>query len=530
MHMPQARVVVVVSLLAAALACSTAPVSAPAETTTPPASPAARAPFSLRVLLTSDEHGWLLPHTDKKAGIQRGGIHAIAGAFRSEGYSADAPSWLLLSSGDMWTGPYETTVLEGAPMTASMSHLGYNGAAVGNHEFDFGQRVVIERARAATFPFLAANLTETATGAVPAWARPYVMVEQPVDDGGTARVAIIGLACVESPVTADVRNMVGLDFGDYQPALERVLPQVEAEHPDAIVVVAHDSITKIRPVLPLLRAHKVAVVAAGHEHKSNIFVDDNGTATASDDIVVCNPGPYLRSFCRVDVDYENGQATAHREKLMLVEHAVDAPAPPFDEALTKIVSDAEASASRIGGEVLIDNEQKLTRGKDGSLGQVVVDAWLDALPYAQVALTNAGGIRQDIDAGPLRIRDIVSALPFNNYLLVVDMTGKELRSVLANPESIAAGVTWHYTTAADGTRVVGAVTTTAGKVINDDDSFKVIINDFMFRGGDRYHFVDVEPEETAVDWREPVFRYLRNEHAHGRALSRAPAARSTEDR
>lgn len=527
--MLKARFVVVASLLAQSLACSTTPApSTPPAVVAPVASVTPRAPFSLRVLLTSDEHGWLLPQTDKKAGIQRGGIHAIAHAFHGEGYTAEAPSWLLLSSGDMWTGPYETTVLEGAPMTASMSHLGYNGAAVGNHEFDFGQRVVIERARTASFPFLAANLTETATGAVPAWAKPYVIVEQPVDDGGTARVAVIGLACVESPITADVRNMVGLDFGDYQPALERVLPQVEAEHPDAIVVVAHDSITKIRPVLPLLRAHKVAVVAAGHEHKSSIFVDDNGTSATDDDIVVCNPGPYLRSFCRVDVDYAGGRSVAHREKLMVVEHAVDAPAPAFDDALAKIVSDAEESASRIGGEVLINNEQKLTRGKDGTMGQLVVDAWLEALPYAQVALTNAGGIRQDIDAGPLRLRDVVSALPFNNYLLVVDMTGKELRSVLANPESIAAGVTWRYTTQPDGTRVVGAITTTAGKLVNDDDTFKVVINDFMFRGGDHYHFVDVEPEETAVDWREPVFRYLRAEQARGHTLSRSAAPRSVE--
>ena len=499
-------------------------VTATTTTTTAP-----HAPFSVRVLLTSDEHGWLLPWKDKKAAVSRGGIHAIAGAMRAEGYSADAPSWLLLSSGDMWTGPYETTVLEGAPMTASMSHLGYNGAAVGNHEFDFGQHVVAERARTATFPFLAANLVESATNTAPAWAKPYVIVEQLVDDGSTVRIAIVGLACVQSPVTADVRNMVGLAFQPYDEALRRWLPEIKQQQPDAIVVVAHDSISSVRPVLPLLRKYGVGVVAAGHEHKSGIFVDDNGTAAANDDIVVCNPGPYLRSFCRVDLGYAGGAVVSHAEKVLEVSHPLDAPAPPFDATLAAIVQGAEASATRIGGEVLIESKQRLGRGKEGSLGQLVVDAWLRALPYAQVAVTNAGGLRQDIDVGPLRIRDIVSALPFNNYLLVVDMKGKELKTILANPESVVGGVSYRFTEAVDGTRTVTAVTLPSGKPVGDDDQLKVVINDFMFRGGDHYAFSDVEPEETAVDWREPVFRALRAEAAHGLALDRAPAVRAIRD-
>ncbi len=509
---------------ASPLATTTTTATTTAASTTTP-----RAPFSLRVLLTSDEHGWLMPYKDKKAGILRGGIHAIATSMRAEGYAADAPSWLLLSSGDMWTGPYETTVLEGAPMTAAMSHLGYNGAAIGNHEFDFGQRVLAEQAQAATFPFLAANLVETATMKAPSWAKPYVIVDQPVDDGTVARVAIIGLTCVDSPVTADVRNMSGLTFQDYGEALARWLPRVKAESPDTIVVVAHDGIATIKPLMPLLREFGVSLVAAGHEHRSGIFVDDNDTADVGDDVVVCNPGPFLRSFCRVDLDFKAGALVAHSEKIHAVDNAIDAPSPSFDGPLATIVENAEASAMRIGGEILIESTQRLGRGKDGSLGQLVVDAWLQALPYAQVAVTNAGGLRQDIDAGPLRIRDIVSALPFNNYLFVVEMTGSELKEMLANPESVVGGVTYRYVEKPDGTRRVTSVTTAAGLLLADDDVFKVVINDFMYRGGDRYVFADTAPQETAIDWREPIFRALRAERAHGRHLHRVALPRAIRD-
>lgn len=500
----------------------TAPPAATSAATTPATSSTTTAPptFPVRVLLTTDEHGWLSPLLDKKAGIFKGGIHAAATAMRAEGYVKDGPGWLLLSAGDMWTGPFETTVLEGAPMASAMGHLGYRAAAVGNHEFDFGQHALVQRARQAAFPFLGANLVQTGSGRQPDWVKAWTMVELPVP-GGVARVAVVGLACVESPITADVRNMTGLSFQPYDETLRRVLPEVRATKPDAIVVVAHDSISAVKPLVPLLREHGVHLIAAGHEHRPGIVVDDAGTDVADDDVVICNAGPFLRTFCRVDLDYAGGTLSAHAEKIVTVEHARDAPAPAFDDGLAAIVAEAEASADRVGGEVLVDNKQKLTRGRDGSLGQLLVDAWLEALPFVQVAITNAGGLRQDIEPGPLRLRDIVSALPFNNTLLVVDVTGRELReALLTNPESVVGGLRYEWSQDAAGARTVHRIVDLDGTTIADDRRLKVVINDFMYRGGDRYVFEDRAPEETAVDWREPVYRLLRILRAAGTALDR----------
>jgi len=520
-----------------ALACSTpSPIPTPPTTATataPPtlATPATPAPAKnadLHILFTADEHGWILPFKDKSAGVWRGGVDAAAATMRAEGYAKGAPGWILLSAGDMWTGPYESTVLEGAPMAASMKHLGYSAAAVGNHEFDFGTRVLAERQRGSGFPFLAGNIVDAAKGTQPPWARPFTLVDVPVE-GGSLKVGVLGLGCVESPVTADVRHMVGLNFEGYRQSLAHWLPELEKEGPDVIVVLIHDAISVIEPLAPFLRAHKVVAVAAGHEHRAGIVVDDAGNDDASDDVVFCNGGPYLRSFCRIDLKLEQGKITRHTQKIVAVERALDAPAPVIDDELKAIIANAEESATRIGGEVLVENKQKLGRGRDGSLGQLVVDAWLESLPYAQVALTNAGGLRQDIEAGPLRLRDVVSALPFNNYLLVVDMTGAELREVLSNPESVVGGVKFAWREEHGGTRIVGRVVDSKGKVITDDAKLKVVINDFMYRGGDKYRFVDREPEETAVDWREPIFRFLRDMKTKGAVLDRSAEVRGARE-
>jgi 5'-nucleotidase/UDP-sugar diphosphatase len=510
----------VVVALASLAACSALAPPTSSNRTPGAAAHSSPSPIQLRVLLTTDEHGWLSPLHDKKNGVWRGGIHAAAAAMRAEGYEKGAPGWMLMSAGDMWTGPFETTVLEGAPMTEAMNHLGYRAVAVGNHEFDFGQGSLAERAHQASFPFLGANLVQEATGQPPPWMKGWTMLDVTVP-GGVARVAVVGLACVDSPITADVRHMAGLRFEPYEATLRRVLPEVKAAAPDVIVVLAHDRVDAVRPLVPVLRAYGVSLVAAGHEHRPSAFVDDAGTSAVDDDVVICNAGPYLRSLCRVDLEVERGVLRAHRERIIAVEHPSDAPAPAFDEGLHAIVAEAEASAQRVGGEVLVESRQRLSRGRDGSLGQLLVDAWLEALPFADVALTNAGGLRQDIEPGPLRLRDIISALPFQNTLLVVEVTGRELREVLlANPQTVVGGARYEWSETGEGRWIVQRLVDRDGVAIADDRVFKAVINDFMYRGGDHYTFEDRTPEETAMDWREPVYRLLRTQRAAGKSLDR----------
>ncbi len=497
---------------------TTSPNTAAVTTTSTPATTVphvgAKGTHELHLLFSTDEHGWLVPFNDKDAKVHRGGATAFFDRITHiEGYSpgqhAREQGWLLLSAGDMWTGPYESTVLEGAPMVAAMSHMGYAASAVGNHEFDFGVRVIGERAKASRFPFLAANLLDGASGKPPSWTKPWSIVE-----AGGVRVGIVGLTNEDSPVTADPRHMTGLKFLPYAPSLEKAIPEVRAAGADEVVVLMHAGMAEAPALLTVLRKHKVRAVAFGHHHTQALHIEDGGTPgngpdRIDDDIVLCNAGPYMRSYCRIDLKLTDGKLVARDARIGQVEtpHGTTFAA---DVELQRIVAAAEASANLIGGEVLVENTKPLQRGVDGAMGQLIVDAWLAALPYAHAAITNVGGIRQDLAAGPVRMRDIVSVLPFNNYLLVVDLTGAQLKEVLSSHESVAGGVRFTFKDGPEA-RVIDSVTDAKGGAIRDDARFKVVINDFMYRGGDRYRFqaYDPEPEETAIDWREPVLRKLR---------------------
>ena len=87
---------------------------------------------------------------------------------------------MLVDAGDMFQGTLESNLGEGAAVVRAYNLLGYDAAAVGNHEFDYGpvgpaptprapgddaRGALKARAAEARFPFLDANLADVASGA-----------------------------------------------------------------------------------------------------------------------------------------------------------------------------------------------------------------------------------------------------------------------------------------------------------------------------------------------------------------------------
>lgn len=486
------------------------PKAAPSQ---PDAAPAPEQKRNLRLILTTDEHGWLLPLDDKERGLRLGGVVETFADLQTK-QRLNQSNVLLLSSGDNWTGPFESTVLEGAPMVKAFNRMGYAASAVGNHEFDFGTKTLQKRANEANFPFLAANVREAASGQAPAWAKAFTVV-----DTGTLKVGLIGLTFADAHAVTDAKNLVGLEFLPYEDALKATVPKVKAAGAEFLVVLLHDRMTEAQRLLPLLRELGISVVAAGHVHTPGLVIDDQVTPSVYDDVAICNAGAFLRSYCVVNVQLTGAKMTTLQAKIFRVETPIDATVEGADSELQAIVESAQKNADKVGGEVLAKSTKAIRR-KDQALGQLVVDSWLSALPYADVAITNRGGLRQDLKAGRVRVRDVRSVLPFNNTLVVIEMTGEQLREVLKNPEGIASGVRFSYQTSADGERVIRTLQRPDGTPIGDEERLKVVVNDFMYRGGDHFSLraIDREPEETALDWREPLVRMLRGLTAEKKKL------------
>jgi 5'-nucleotidase/UDP-sugar diphosphatase len=138
---------------------------------------------------------------------------------------------------------------------------------------------------------------------------------------------------------------------------------------------------------------------------------------------------------------------------------------------------------------------ELTRayGESASLGNLAADALLAAAgKNTQLALTNSGGIRSEIPSGAITMGDIISTFPFPNDLVTMDLTGKQLRSLMEHGASLSNGVlqvSKGLEMKYDSSKPVGKrvlALTLNGKAIEDSTVYHIATQNFLADGGDGF--------------------------------------------
>ena len=143
-----------------------------------------------------------------------------------------------------------------------------------------------------------------------------------------------------------------------------------------------------------------------------------------------------------------------------------------------------------------------------------------------IALTNFGGIRTSLPKGAVRVYDIFSIFPFDNYLVTFDIKGSDLRrfldqmiarrrvEALSNVEIVITG------NQADKLNVAGAP-------IDDERTYKFATINFLMDGGDGVVLSDVafNRKDTGIWIRDAIVEYLREQLARGEKIVLEPDGR-----
>ena len=165
---------------------------------------------------------------------------------------------------------------------------------------------------------------------------------------------------------------------------------------------------------------------------------------------------------------------------------------------------------------------------ESSLSNLAADIILDAArAYTQpddlvFSMTNFGGLRASLPQGAVRIYDIYSIFPFNNYIVVISLSGKDVRSQLerfagSNSFEALGGVEIEVR---DGKMIKCNV---GGAPLDDEKTYKLATIDFLM-GGSGKVFVGSKAlpgslVETKIVLRDAVENYMRKETAAGRTLT-----------
>ena len=481
--MPLASVPVARLLSALALtlgiACSAAaPAVAPIA---PSASTNALAADRIQLLHSDDIHGRLDYETVKSgsASFQQGGMAMLASQVRSLRSRAPAERTVLVDGGDAWQGTFISNANKGEAVTKAMNLMKYDAMTVGNHDFDWGQDVLAQRTREASFPFLATNVVETKSGKLPSYLKPYI-----VKDTGLAKVGILGVTNPQGNTIIKATSVAGLQFGpakNVEPYLTELKQQA-----DIVIVVAHiglaDAVQLARDV------PGIDVIVAAHDHMPVQTGRLEGKTT------IVDSGAYTQYLGRLEIVVDpatHKMKDAIRAGELIAIAASQALKP--DAEIAAIVdsrrSEAEKYTSRVVGTVVNDLDNPRDEcGLGNMIGDALVDYGKGQGWKTDVAFYNAAGVRAPLKAGPVNYGQLYQVLPFENTVVSVDLTGAQLKEVLEDASGRAGrpqigGGKWVYRFSNPaGQRVLEA--TIAGAPLDPARVYHVATIDYLLLGGD----------------------------------------------
>lgn len=492
---------------------------------------------TVSVVSTNDFHGALVGRVHSWSnGDVVGGAEYLAGYLNI--VREENPGGVLyLDAGDMMQGTLISNYFDGVSTIEAFNAMGVAAMAIGNHEFDWGQEVLQDRYDQADFPFLGANIFYKKEhgnpyhgrhGGRPPWAEPYIVREV-----NGVNVGIIGVANPETPSITNPVNVADLLFTDPAEAVNEVLPEAEAEGATMIVVLAHiggfwpDFEEGIKDLACGLDSDEVDLIVSGHTHGR---LDDvlcgipvvqaysSGTAFARVDLTV-------DALTGEVVSYEmNSSPTStyqtydgKKAKYRRWDTGKRVKVEP-DPEVAAIVDYYEAQIEEVQNEVIGEAATAITRNYrlESAMGDWVTDIMRAYDPGIDFAFTNSGGLRADIDAGPITFGEVFEAQPFDNTLVVVELDGNEVRQVLEEGITGDHGVvqvsglqfTFDYD-ATVGSRIVGdVIDLNTGLPLGPTTTYYVATNDFMANGGDEYDTLAANPQvnsyvlvrDLVVDW------------------------------
>lgn len=484
---------------------------------------------TVSVIGTNDVHGQILPVDGHRGLALFAGYMNNLRALRE----SDGGAVLLIDAGDMWQGTLESNLSEGASVVEAFNALGYAAAAIGNHEFDFGpagpkaipvddsddaQGALKQRAAEAQFPFLAANLINLDTEQPVSW--PNVQPSVLVDAAGV-KIGIIGVMSANALSATIAANVRRLRVAPLAPAIEKEARALRKQGAQLVIVTAHagsrcnefndpldlsscDIDGEIMQVARELPAGLVDQIIGGHVHLG-IAHEVNGVAITSSfsntrafgrvDYVIDMPGGSVASrqihapqFICSYVGAGPGQCLAADDDNAKPDHY--AGSDVVAGSIVSAIADAAAArAEAVRSEplgVFLETPVTQAGGTASALGHLFVDAILESTDGDIVVHNVVGGIRDYLPQGDLTYGSVYRISPFDNRIITLNLTGAELRTVLANEVRRSPVVAFSgmraYVSCSDGELEV-AMQRADGTTIDDDDAVEVVTTDFLALGG-----------------------------------------------
>lgn len=501
---------------------------------------------TLTILATSDIHGHIYPTTYRGQNNQPLGLAKLATLIEEERNHAE--EILLIDNGDVIQGSplmyhYHHSKLETNPIIEAMNLIGFDASVIGNHEFNFGKSARDAAVKVSHFPWLCANVLDQTLNQ-PLYGKPYLIKQL----ASGLRVAILGVTTHYIPNWEKPYHIKDITFNDaYQTTKQWVKKMCETETIDLVVVSYHGGFERDlatgeqtekqtgenQGYRMLTEIDGIDVLLTGHQHRK--------IAQTNAETAIIQPGVNGEALGKVTVRFTKTKTkwmiANTTAALIPVTHSTLASPDVLTVAQTAHQQTEhwlEKPIGHIDTDLSVSDPFKLrlaTHPFISFINHVQMDAAGVDLSLTSLFHDQAPGFN-----GAVTMREIVSNYIYPNTLVVLELTGKDIKQALETSASyfsldseknLSVNPAFLYPKPApynydmwsgidyqlmiskpEGARVTKLLY--QGKPINEADSFHVVMNNYRASGGGNFDMFKDKPviREIQTDMTELLVGYF----------------------
>ncbi|MCJ7582320.1 MAG: 5'-nucleotidase C-terminal domain-containing protein [Candidatus Aminicenantes bacterium] len=426
----------------------------------------------LTILHTNDQHGHTLSYTHEGKDI--GGLAeriTLIKRLKEKAISAKGIC-LLFDAGDVTSGTLFSDSFFAEPDWKIYSKY-YDAITLGNHDFDFPFDTTFNLIRKFRAPVISSNIYGRQTGQL--IFPPYNIFQKE-----NWKIAVIGVSHPDTPLISTLGNDERLEFRSVEEAVGLYVEELRKTN-DLIIVLSHlgedDKLAKA--------VRGIDLIVGGHSHaRFETPIKENNTLLVN----AGYGGQYIGQLSLL-LTREKNEVTVRQIDYELL--PVTGDLPP-DKKILSLLQPYKRKFGDRGQAIIGETGEIFSRTplagsmSSSMLANLVADSYR-YVTNADFAFVNEGGLRADLDKGPVTIDELHQVQPFNNTLIVFSLTGAQIIEIIRNMASFTreSGILFpsnlQITLRKNGEPII---LTGDGEALVADKTYSVAVGSFIARGGD----------------------------------------------
>ena len=483
----------------------------------------------ITLLYTSDIHGNAMPilyGTNEQSDIGLSKYATIVKKTRQENDLV-----IVIDNGDLIQGtPLMTHFVKKHtnkenPMVGIMNRIGIDAAVIGNHEFNFGSKILNNAVEQSSFPWISANILDETTGE-PRFGPPYLI--KTLDNG--IKAAIIGITTHYIPNWESPAHIAGIQFEDAFTSLQKWVQIVrDTEKPDVIIGSYHGGFERDvetgQPTEALTGENQgyqmceqiegIDILLTGHQHRMLTGIIN--------DVLIIQPGNNGKNYGEVKIDLKfDGNSWSITDKTASLHSFNNIKS---DQEIVEYMGDLEASTQKwldqpigyIKGDMSIKDPFQARLQKHPFI-EFIQKVQMDA-SGADISVTSLLNNSSEGFGSAVTMRDVVSNYMYPNTLVVLELSGKDIKDALeksaeyfvigsngkidVNPDYVEPkpqhynydmweGIEYEINVSKPfGSRIESILY--HGTPVSENQFYHVVLNNYRATGGGNYHMFKGKP-------------------------------------